>query len=96
MESSRRRSSTVRYLASEQATERAPQNLFLLCVRVAARRVAQREIYVLYCTVATCVISTRSQTDTKSTLTDTRSNSRETDSRKRTDICQATPTDRSP
>lgn len=37
MESSRRRSSTVRYLASEQATERAPQNLFLLCVRVAAR-----------------------------------------------------------
>ena len=41
-------------------------------------------------------ISTRSQTDTKSTLTDTRSNSRETDSRKRTDICQATPTDRSP
>ena len=33
---------------------------------------------------------------TKSTLTDTRSNSRETDSRKRTDICQATPTGRSP
>ena len=42
------------------------------------------------------VISTQSQTDTKSTLTDTRSNSRETDSRKRTDISQATPTDRSP
>ena len=47
---------------------------------------------LLFCSV----ISTRSQTDTKSTLTDTRSNSRETDSRKRTDICQATPTDRSP
>ena len=34
--------------------------------------------------------------DTTSTLTDTRSNSRETDNRKRTDTCQATPTDRSP
>ena len=33
---------------------------------------------------------------TRSTLTDTRSNSRETDSRKRTDICQATPTDAPP
>ena len=32
----------------------------------------------------------------KSTLTDTRSNSRETDSRKQTDMSQATPTDRSP
>ena len=41
------------------------------------------------------VISTQSQTDTKSTLTDTRSNSRETDSRRRTDICHSTPTDRS-
>ena len=56
MESSRRRSSTVRDLASEQATERAPQNLFLLCVRVAARRVAQREIYVLYCSYVLYVL----------------------------------------
>ena len=57
--------------------------------------------YSLYCLCRKFLlykISTRSQTDftVRSTLTDTRSDNRETDNMNRTDTCQAMLTDRSP